>query len=109
MPATVSVLEAKALAYAAQISHVQFHTADPTPAGTVAVSGARVPLTWTPGSEDGQIVGVASYDVPDGVKITHASLWGALTAGVLKDYGVLTQPYTGPGAYALTVQRTELS
>lgn len=104
MPQTTALKEALAARVAQLATQASLHSADPGADGATA-EVVRKALTWTTGAVDGIVDATADLAVPAGVKVTHGVIRDA--AGVALDSGLLSQSYTGPGTYTLTVRYTQ--
>ena len=79
--ATAQGRENAAAGYTAQAVLMSLHTAEPGSTGASEVAGgtyARVPVTWTSGTVDGQYTAtVPDFNVPAGTIPTWVGLWSS--------------------------------
>lgn len=108
MSRSVSIRELLALAYAAEANEVSIHDGDPGTTGANELAGStRQPLTWTAGTEDGQVVAdQVTFVIPDGTLLTHVGIWS--TDGTYRDSRANEVDFDTGGQYSITLTYTQI-
>lgn len=105
---TPTMREQLAQEYAARALYVSLHTADPgdTGAGELVAAG-RLPLTWTAGSVDGQVVsGEVTFPIAVAQVLTHVGIWSDAVGGDFLDSYPL-DIFVEIGEYAFNLTYTQ--
>lgn len=103
-----STKEDLALAYAAEVTHVAIHTADPGTTGTSELTSvSRLPITWLPGSVDGVVQSdTLDFSVPADTTVAYLGFWSQATGGEFKDAMQVGVAFVSAGHYVISIQFT---
>ena len=93
--------------------YLQFHSGDPTDAGTANIGGGttRVSLTMADSGTDGQVwnTNATTYSAyPSSENLTYCSLWDAASAGNCWVVGALSSTLTTVGGSDITIAANQV-
>lgn len=97
--------------YAADVTYLSAHTADPGSTGANEVTGgspayARKAATWSAPS-GGAITASVTFDIPASTTVAFVGGWDAVTAGNFRDKATITsQTFSSQGQYVVNATFT---
>lgn len=107
MPINGYVKALLAQTYADNALYASLHSGDPSGVGDFEMTVERQPLTWSPGSVDGQIVSnTVSFPIDAEGLATHVGIWDAATGGTFMD-ALEVEAAVFPPAYSVILSYTQ--